>query len=432
MPTSPEYQGLDMEGTTEAAARGRVRAWRVTGAALCASLLGLGLARFGYTPLVPVLVAAGWFSAGQAFYLGASNLAGYLAGALLARRLAHHLSLTLLLRAAMLLAALSFIGCAWPLSFAWYFIWRFASGFAGGVLMAVAAPAVLPHVPAARRGLAGGVIFAGLGMGIVLSGTVLPPLLELGLRPAWLALGALGLALTALSWREWPDAGRSVARHPQAGSKQAGRAQPRRSPEAGALRWLYAAYALNAVGLVPHMLFLADFVVRGGTNDGLGLGLAAGARAWVVFGVGALAGSLMTGALADRIGFARALRASYPTQAAGVALALVAAINHSGGGTLVMISAFVVGAFVPGIVSITLGRVRELASPDASGRTPEWGLATSAWAVGQAVAAYGMSFLLAHRVGYSSLFAISIAALLLALVVDVAAPSPVPAQSPVR
>jgi len=379
-----------MEGTTEAAARGRVRAWRVTGAALCASLLGLGLARFGYTPLVPVLVAAGWFSAGQAFYLGASNLAGYLAGALLARRLAHHLSLTLLLRAAMLLAALSFIGCAWPLSFAWYFIWRFASGFAGGVLMAVAAPAVLPHVPAARRGLAGGVIFAGLGMGIVLSGTVLPPLLELGLRPAWLALGALGLALTALSWREWPDAGRSVARHPQAGSKQAGRAQPRRSPEAGALRWLYAAYALNAVGLVPHMLFLADFVVRGGTNDGLGLGLAAGARAWVVFGVGALAGSL------------------------------------------VMISAFVVGAFVPGIVSITLGRVRELASPDASGRTPEWGLATSAWAVGQAVAAYGMSFLLAHRVGYSSLFAISIAALLLALVVDVAAPSPVPAQSPVR
>ena len=36
-----------------------------------------------YTPLPPTLVDENWFSASQVAYLGAANLAGYLAGAVL-------------------------------------------------------------------------------------------------------------------------------------------------------------------------------------------------------------------------------------------------------------------------------------------------------------------------------------------------------------
>ena len=57
--------------------------WRGPLAGLCASLVGIGLARFAYTPLIPVLIAAGWFQASEVVYLGAANLAGYLGGALL-------------------------------------------------------------------------------------------------------------------------------------------------------------------------------------------------------------------------------------------------------------------------------------------------------------------------------------------------------------
>jgi hypothetical protein len=56
-------------------------AWLPAVAGLCASLVGLGLARFAYTPLIPALIAAKWFSPAEAVYLGAANLAGYLAGA---------------------------------------------------------------------------------------------------------------------------------------------------------------------------------------------------------------------------------------------------------------------------------------------------------------------------------------------------------------
>src|SRR2546421_13034900 len=71
-----------------AALRPAVPPIRATVAALSANLVGIGLARFGYTPLIPALVAAGWFTPSAAVYLGAANLAGYLAGALGARLLA--------------------------------------------------------------------------------------------------------------------------------------------------------------------------------------------------------------------------------------------------------------------------------------------------------------------------------------------------------
>src|SRR5439155_24891276 len=80
---------------------------RATIAALCANLVGIGLARFGYTPLIPALVAAGWFEPSAAVYLGAANLAGYLAGALGARWLAARTGAATTLRMAMALTAAS-------------------------------------------------------------------------------------------------------------------------------------------------------------------------------------------------------------------------------------------------------------------------------------------------------------------------------------
>jgi uncharacterized MFS-type transporter YbfB len=84
---------------------------RATLAGLCASLAGIGLARFAYTALMPALVAEQWFPAPQAAYLGAANLAGYLAGALAAPRIAGATPAAVVLRAMMLLATASFFAC---------------------------------------------------------------------------------------------------------------------------------------------------------------------------------------------------------------------------------------------------------------------------------------------------------------------------------
>ena len=178
---------------------------RVTLSGLCSSLVGIGLARFAYTPLIPALIAAEWFPPGRAAYLGAANLAGYLAGALLARPIAARIRAATVLRAMMVLATTAFFACATPRSFVWYFVWRFAAGVSGGTLMALAAPTVMPHVPPSRRGLAGGVIFTGVGLGIAASGTLVPLLLRMGLVETWCGLGVVALALTVLAWGGWPE-----------------------------------------------------------------------------------------------------------------------------------------------------------------------------------------------------------------------------------
>ncbi len=56
-------------------------------AGLCASLVAIGLARFAYTPLIPPLIQAHWFTAPQAVTLGAANSPATLQGRCLVGRL---------------------------------------------------------------------------------------------------------------------------------------------------------------------------------------------------------------------------------------------------------------------------------------------------------------------------------------------------------
>lgn len=376
-------------------------------AGACASLVGIGLARFAYTPLLPAIIAAGWFSASTAAYLGAANLGGYLAGALGAAALARRAGAMPVLRTMMLLATVSFIACAAPVSFLWFFAWRFAAGIAGGTLMVLAAPTVLAQVPVQRRGLVGGVIFAGVGIGIAASGSLVPLLLRRGLPTVWLALAALSLLLTLLAWHGWP---RATAAAP-APAPAAHRPAPAAVPQ---LRALYAGYGLNAVALVPHMIFLVDYVARG-----LGEGVDAGAQYWLLYGLGAVAGPLACGSLADRIGFRAALRLAYLLQLAAVTLPLADA-----GAAGLAVSSVLMGAFTPGIVSLVLGRVNEVLAADANAIRQAWSRATISFALMQAVAAYGLSYLFNASGGsYRVLFVAGAAALLLALLIDLSTPA---------
>lgn len=376
---------------------------RAAAAGLCATLVGIGLARFAYTPLIPALIEARWFTPSEAAYLGAANLAGYLGGALLAPWIVARIPAVRILRVSMVLASLTFLASAWPAPFAWFALWRFAAGVAGALLVVIAAPTVLPLVAPARRGLVGGVIFTGVGIGIAASGTLVPQLIRLGLEATWLGLGALALILTLAAWRGWPRPGQ-----PAAGPAPV--AKTRRTWPLP-LKALLLVYGLNAVGLVPHMVFLADFVARG-----LHRGLEAGALTWVVFGLGAIAGPILTGHIADRIGFGPTIRLALVVQ--GLAVGILALTANP---LALALSSLVVGALVPGIVPIVLGRSLELAPDDAVSRIAAWRLATTMFALGQAAGAYALSFLFATTHDYVLLFGIGAAAFGVALAIDLAA-----------
>ncbi len=381
---------------TEPSSRG---IWRSTASGFCASLVGLGLARFAYTPLLPALVSAGWFDTGAAAYLGAANLAGYLCGALLGGVGPRYVAARWLLRGAMVLVTVSLLACAWPLGFAWFFAWRLLSGIAGSITMVLAAPTILPHIPRRRHGLVGGAIFVGVGAGITLSGTLVPLLLEKGLTQTWLGLALLSAIATTVGWGGWPSA--PALQH----------SIPRNRPHdwpIWPLRVVYAIYALNAFAFVAHMIFLVAFVARG-----LGQGLDAGTHYWVLYGLGSIAGPVLTGRLADRIGFRDTVSLIIVVEilATGVLV-----LNTSDG--VLAASSLAAGACTIGLVPVTLGRTRELLQHDPSAQMGAWRTATVSFAILQATGAYLMSFLLQRTGDYQLLYALAAGTLLVALLLD--------------
>ncbi|REE22879.1 putative MFS family arabinose efflux permease [Paraburkholderia sp. BL27I4N3] len=381
------------------------RALFATLAGLCGSLVAIGLARFAYTPLIPSLIQAHWFTSSQAVTLGAANFAGYLVGALIGRPLASVLSNRSALRLLMAVVTAAFFACAYPLSVSWFFAWRLLSGISGGAIMVLVATSILPHIPVPRRGFVSGMIFLGLGLGIAASGTLIPKLLHYGLQTTWIGLGVVALVLTAVSWFGWPSTNPPAPVAPS-GAHHAAR------PHGLTLRVLYAQYAANALGLVPAMVLLVDYIARG-----LGRGAAIGADYWVLYGLAAIAGPVICGNVADRIGFGKAYRVGLILQAAAVAM-----LAFSGSTLVLAASTVILGIFTPGIVPLVLGRIHELVPHDHTEQRAAWSRATTAFALFQALGGYGYSYLFSHTHNdYALIFTCGAAALALAFVGDLIA-----------
>ncbi|MGY4803983.1 YbfB/YjiJ family MFS transporter, partial [Teichococcus aerofrigidensis] len=157
---------------------------------------------------------------------------------------------------------------------------------------------------------AAGTVVSGVGGGVVLGALAVPALLPLGVSSIWLGLGLMSLLLWLPLRRYWPaPPAEEVAAGPGAV------APPRRWP---GVTGLMVVYGLSAAGMVPPMIYLADLGMRG-----RGLGAAAVALLWALFGLGAMAGTLLGGRIAGRVGGMRTLALWMGVQALALGAALL-------------------------------------------------------------------------------------------------------------
>lgn len=366
-----------------------------------ATLLGIGMARFAYTPLIPALVEAGWFSTHAANYLGAVNLLGYLFGAALAHRATLIFGARAVLGVCLAVTVASFYACAlnlpgdWGLY--WYGFWRLACGVTGAMLVVVGAPAALSRVTVAQRARTGALVFTGIGIGVMASGTLVPWLAGFGVAATWLALAlvATGLALWSW-WAVWT----ALAPLP----KSAHHDETHTALPMLPIMLVIVAYGLDAIGFVPHTLFWVDYIARE-----LGQGLTTGSLYWVTFGLGAVCGPLVAGAMAAKMNFRPALTAGLAIKTVAVALPLFWVHPLALG-----LSSFFVGMLIPGTVTLTSGSIAALSTPERQQQL--WGWATLSFALAQAIGAYGMSGAYEHMASYRPLFAVAAVSLVLATI----------------
>jgi predicted MFS family arabinose efflux permease len=367
--------------------------WRTAISGLLAMTAGLGIARFGFTPLIPALARATWVSTAQAVDLGAANLFGYLIGAALARRVRARVAVRPAIIGLMMVTSLSMLACALNWGFWWFAPWRLVSGITGGLLMVMMGQAVIARAPVAQRGIVGGLTFAGMGAGLTLSGFLIPPLLRISLPVTWLGLGGLCLIATAIVAAILPPG------HIQAAS-QAGQAKLVKI--ARPVLWLSIAYGLCAIGFVPFILFWSTFIATG-----LGRGIALGSAYAALMGVAAIFGPPVAGRAADRFGFGPTLAIAYFIMTLAVALPL----GFTAPAALAL-SSIGVGAISMATVVLTSGRIAELVPPARMGAS--WGAATLAYSATQAVSGAGFSMLFRVVGVYAPLFGIAALALLVA------------------
>jgi len=145
-------------------------------------------------------------------------------------------------------------------------------------------------------------VIAGVGIGVVVGAMLVPPLLAQGLPATWLGIATMVAMLWAAVRRHWPD----MELH------GAAKLEPPRA------LLLLATYGLHSAGMVPPMVYLADLAARG-----RGLGVAAGATVWLLFGLGGIVGGLLSGRLVDRIGGRPALVLWLGVQVLALGLALL-------------------------------------------------------------------------------------------------------------
>lgn len=326
----------------------------------------MGVGRFAFTPLLPLMVRDGTVTGTLGAWLAAANYLGYLMGALLAARLtlepARLLTVSLLAIAALTVA----MGVA--TSAALWLALRWAAGVASAWALVATSGWALAQLARAGRANWAGWIYAGVGTGIAITGVFCGWLAWPGAsaQSLWRGLGlgaaALGLLALAMVWKL--PAAASTAPVASSGSATASVA---RAP------WgLIACYGVLGFGYILPATFL-PLLARQMLGDSPHF-----AWAWPVFGAAAALSTLLAATWVQRFGRLRLWSLAHAAMALGVVLPM-----WWPGLSAVVLSALLVGGTFMVVTMLGLQEVREQALRHGLAPTPLLARMTAAFAAGQ-------------------------------------------------
>ena len=341
--------------------------WVHVARAAAALAAGMGVGRFVYTPILPLMHAQAGLSAGAGANLATANYVGYLVGALLGVLVPALVRSRAVLRCSLVVLTFTLLGMSATHATAGWIALRLLAGVASALVFVVAAGSLLSHLREHPPHLSGWA-FGGVGAGIALSGVLVLVLRGVAdWRAAWWAAAALAAVLTAGSWNLAPPGNSGTA--------------PVDGPRAHTRRWfgvLFVSYTLEGIGYIVAGTFLVAAI--GQSSPGW-----IGSGAWVLVGLAAVPSAALWARLGRRRPLPDLLVAALVIQAVGIALpALV------GGVTAALVSAVLFGATFLGICTLALAAGAGLRFPRSVA------LLTVGYSVGQILGPPAVAPLLDH------------------------------------
>jgi predicted MFS family arabinose efflux permease len=310
---------------------------KVLGAGILSLVLMLGIARFAYTPLLPLMQQQAGLGTAEGGWLAAINYIGYLCGAILASLISDLTLKDRLYRIGLIVALLTTVGMALAENFWLWSLMRFFAGLSSAAGLLIGSGLILHWLIRHGHRSELGIHFSGLGLGIAfcaLAVELMHPTFDW--REQWLLLTLAGVALAVPAWAWLP--------RPTAGTTtSSGEAMIDRPPGTTFLRLFMAAYFCAGVGYVISATFIVAIVDQ---LPGL-----AGQGAWsfLVIGLAAAPACIVWDLIARRIGDINALIATFVIQIGGILLPVVVPTV-----TGALLGAALFGGTFIGLVSLVL------------------------------------------------------------------------------
>lgn len=346
-------------------------------AGLAALAVAMGIGRFAFTPILPMMQADGSIDLVRGGWLASANYAGYLAGGLTA--MAWRGRAIVAIRAGLVLVAVTTLAMALPAGLGAWLALRALAGVASAWVLVFTSAAILLRLDEANaheRAALPGVLYAGVGAGIALAGVVCAAALGAPdpATTSWIAVGAIACVVTLALWNRFPEsfAPRRDARAPAALPAMAW--------------WLAACYAAFGFGYIIPATFLSA-MAREAAHGGFLY-----AASWPLFGAAAAVSTWAVTRKGARLAPRTLWAAGHVVMAGGVAVAAL-----SNGIVAVIACGLLVGGTFMVVTMAGMQDARRMAGPQAPRMLAAM---TSAFALGQIAGPLAVSALAASGNAY--------------------------------
>lgn len=334
-------------------------AWLIVAVGTLGVFGSLGLARLGYSIILPSMQAGLRINNTGAGALATANLVGYCALAVIGGALAARLGARYVIAASLALVGVAMVMTGLAHSFLAALLWRTLSGIGSGSTNVPIMGLLSSWFGARRRGLAAGLAVSGSSLALIVMGPLVPWLLRLrgpeGWRDCWLIIGTLTVLLALLAAAVLRNRPAEVGLRPLGAEAAA----PAEAGGGAGLHWgaVYRSGAVWHLGLVytayglSYMIYMT-FFVKALMAEG-GYSREAAGRLFMTVGWFSLFAGLLWGGVSDRIGRRNALVTVYLIQA--VSFGLFALWPQPAGFTVSALLFGITAWSIPAITAATCG-----------------------------------------------------------------------------
>lgn len=310
---------------------------RVLTAGILSLILLVGIARFAYTPLLPIMQQEAGLGIYDAGLLATINYIGYLCGAIVASQVSSMILKDKLYRLGLVVAVLTTIGMGLTTHVWLWSVLRFLAGLSSAAGLLLASALIMNWLIRNDHRSELGIHFSGLGLGIAFAAIAVEILHRyFAWDEQWFILSAIGVLILIPAWRWLPPPDTSAV-------TRSGSAMVDNPPGPAFMRLFMISYFCAGIGYVVSATFIVAIVNKLPGLEGKG------AWTFMVLGLAAAPACIIWDLIARRIGDIDALILAGLIQIVGIMLPILVP-----GFAMAILGAAMFGGTFIGIVSLVL------------------------------------------------------------------------------